>query len=141
MVRAPLSPSPSISGDSSDNDSIYGDNYFRSQSQKPSFILHKARLSIHQLDSESDFEPEILTSAQEQFNYIVYPSRSAAEEERRLRLARRVIRKWMRLAGLDYTNVGCVDEAGVEFTPPWTSAIAPRLEGRIVIEKGNEQLM
>jgi hypothetical protein len=135
-INAPPSPSPSISGDSSDNDSIDGDGHRSRQSAKPSYALHRAKLSIHQLDSESDLEPEILTSAQEKINYIIYPSRTAAEEERRLQLARRVIRKWMRLAGLDPTKVGCVEDAGIEFLPPWTSGIAPRVEGRIVIEEG-----
>src|SRR5581483_8962774 len=86
--QTPPSPSSSISGDSSDNDSIDGDGHRSRQSAKPSYALHRAKLSIHQLDSESDLEPEILTSAQENMYYVVYSSRSAAEEERRLRLAR-----------------------------------------------------
>lgn len=85
------------------------------------------------MDSESDCEPEILTSPQEELNYITFPATSPAEEERRLRLARMVIRKWMRLAGVQRTNAGCVDDAAEEFTPCWTQGIAPRVEGRIVV--------
>ncbi|KAL1966178.1 hypothetical protein VTN77DRAFT_4730 [Rasamsonia byssochlamydoides] len=85
------------------------------------------------MDSESDYEPEILTSPQEELNYITFTARSPAEEERRLRLARMVIRKWMRLAGIQRSNAGCVDDADEEFTPCWTQGIAPRVEGRIVV--------
>ncbi|KAL4891146.1 Metallo-dependent phosphatase-like protein [Aspergillus ambiguus] len=83
------------------------------------------------MDSDSDSDPEILTSPQP--TYVTLPARSAAEEERRLRLARRALRKWMHRTGLHPSTLSDVDELG--YTPTWTQGIAPRLEGRIVIEE------
>lgn len=85
------------------------------------------------MDSDSDEDPEILTSTQPTSNYVTYPATSSADEEFRLKLARRVVRKWMRHAGLKPSVIGTMDGEG-EFIPPWTSGISPRLEGRIVIE-------
>lgn len=85
------------------------------------------------MDSDSDEDPDILTSPRPTTNYVTQPARSAAEEERRLRLARLVTRKWMRKAGLKPSAADSSDEE-LEFTPAWTSGISPRLEGRIVIE-------
>uniref|UniRef100_A0A093UNP5 Trifunctional nucleotide phosphoesterase protein YfkN n=2 Tax=Talaromyces marneffei PM1 TaxID=1077442 RepID=A0A093UNP5_TALMA len=84
------------------------------------------------LDSDSDSEPEILVSSHEETNYITTTATSPAEEDQRLRLARKVLKKWMRLAGV-HGKTGVVDEAGEEFTPPWTWGIAPRCEGRILV--------
>jgi hypothetical protein len=86
------------------------------------------------MDSDSDSDPDILTSPQPTTNYVTQPARSAAEEEHRLRLARRAVRKWMRAAGLEPKTLNTADDAE-GFTPAWTPGIAPRLEGRIVIEK------
>lgn len=83
------------------------------------------------MDSESDSEPEILISSHEEMNYVTTSATSAAEEENRMRLARKVLKKWMRLANV--TSGGCVDDAGEEFTPSWTWGIAPRCEGRILV--------
>ncbi|PWY88238.1 Metallo-dependent phosphatase [Aspergillus heteromorphus CBS 117.55] len=85
------------------------------------------------MDSDSDTDPDILTSPHPITNYVTLPARSATEEERRLRLARKVTRTWMRRAGLQPSAINDTDEIG-EFTPSWTPGIAPRLEGRIVIE-------
>ncbi|KAL3447193.1 hypothetical protein BJX65DRAFT_295851 [Aspergillus insuetus] len=84
------------------------------------------------MDSDSDSDPEILISPKPITNYVTLPARSAEDEENRLRLARWATRRWMRRAGIKST----VDEANGEehFTPTWTPGIAPRLEGRIVIE-------
>ena len=84
-------------------------------------------------DPDSDDDPEVLTSPRPTTNYVTDPARSSAEEEYRLRLARRVVRKWMRHAGLQPTTLNAMDDEG-EFTPAWTSGICPRLEGRIVVE-------
>lgn len=84
------------------------------------------------LDSDSDSEPEILVSSHEETNYITTTATSPAEEERRIRLARKVLKKWMRLAGV-HGKTGVVDDAGEEFTPSWTWGIAPRCEGRILV--------
>ena len=69
------------------------------------------------------------------------PARSAAEEEYRLRLARQVLRKWMRKTGLHSSRLSTLDqgEGEFEYTPAWTQGISPELEGRIVIE-GSEEI-
>jgi hypothetical protein len=84
----------------------------------------------HVMDSESDSEPEILISSYEETNYVTYTATSSTDEENRMRLARKVLKKWMRLAGVH--SSGCVEDAGEEFTPSWTWGIAPRCEGRIL---------
>jgi hypothetical protein len=86
-----------------------------------------------EMDSDTDSDPEILTSPRSTTNYVTLPARSSAEEEHRLQVARRVVRKWMRLTGLQSTNLNMMDGEG-EFTPAWTSGISPRLEGRIIVE-------
>ncbi|KAH8435130.1 putative 5'-nucleotidase [Aspergillus melleus] len=85
------------------------------------------------MDSDSDTDPDILTSPQPTTNYVTLPARSSVEEEHRLRIARWATRKWMRKAGLQPSTVEDVDE-GPGVTPTWTPGIAPRLEGRIMIE-------
>lgn len=85
------------------------------------------------MDSDSDEDPEILTSPMPTSNYVTHPAKSSTEEEHRLKLARRVVRKWMRHAGLEPSALNSMDGEG-EFIPPWTSGISPRIEGRIVIE-------
>lgn len=85
----------------------------------------------HVMDSESDSEPEILVSSHDDTNYVTYTATSSVDEENRMRLARKVLKKWMRLAGVH--SSGCVEDAGEEFTPSWTWGIAPRCEGRILI--------
>ncbi|CAG8029717.1 unnamed protein product [Penicillium olsonii] len=85
------------------------------------------------MDSDSDEDPDILTSSRPTTNYVTQPAQSSAEEEHRLQVARRVVRKWMRHAGLQSDNLNTMDGEG-EFTPAWTSGISPRLEGRIVQE-------
>lgn len=85
------------------------------------------------MDSDSDEDPDILTSSRPITNYVTQPAKSSAEEEYRLQIARRVVRKWMRHAGLQSRTLNTMDGEG-EFTPAWTSGICPRLEGRIVVE-------
>ncbi|KAL3263355.1 hypothetical protein ABHI18_001892 [Aspergillus niger] len=85
------------------------------------------------MDSDSDTDPDILTSPRPTTNYVTLPARSATEEERRLRLARKAVRTWMHRTGLQPSPINDADEVG-EFTPTWTPGISPRLEQRIVIE-------
>ncbi|KAL4926398.1 putative 5'-nucleotidase [Aspergillus undulatus] len=85
------------------------------------------------MDSDSDSDPDILVSPRPITNYVTLPAQSAEDEDKRLRLARWATRRWMRRAKLSSK----MDEDGAEgdiFTPNWTPGIAPRLEGRIVIE-------
>ncbi|EHA18312.1 hypothetical protein ASPNIDRAFT_128775, partial [Aspergillus niger ATCC 1015] len=84
------------------------------------------------MDSDSDTDPDILTSPRPTTNYVTLPARSATEEERRLRLARKAVRTWMHRTGLQPSPINDADEVG-EFTPTWTPGISPRLEQRIVI--------
>ncbi|KAL8749757.1 MAG: hypothetical protein Q9184_006678, partial [Pyrenodesmia sp. 2 TL-2023] len=62
----------------------------------------------------------------------------AEEEERKTHLARWAARHWMRVAGIRECDIGLVedekDKSGNSLPPDWTRGIAPRLEGRIVIE-------
>ena len=89
-----------------------------------------------EMDSDSDTDPEILTTPMPTTNYVTGPAKSTAEEEYRLRLARQVLRKWMRKSGFHSSRLDAMDdgEGEFEFAPAWTQSIAPRLEGRIVIE-------
>lgn len=88
------------------------------------------------MDSDSDSDPEILTSHKPMTNYVTGPACSVTDEEYRLRLARQVLRKWMRISGLQsWLNTTDHGEGEFEYTPAWTQGISPRLEGRIVIEQ------
>lgn len=106
---------------------------FPEEMQPPSTPPGNEAHSSDAMDSDSDDDPEILTSPQGITNYVTLPARSSADEQHRLQLARRVVRKWMRHAGLHSASLSQTDGEG-ELTPPWTSAISPRLEGRIVVE-------
>ncbi|KAI4214433.1 MAG: hypothetical protein LQ349_009218 [Xanthoria aureola] len=60
---------------------------------------------------------------------------TAAKEERQTYLARSVVRHWMRAAKIH--SAGLVDEGATNGEmPDWTKGIAPKLEGRIIIENG-----
>lgn len=51
--------------------------------------------------------------------------------DREMRIMRRVARKWCRLAGVQSRACDCLDEG--EFDVPWTKAVAPKVEGRVVM--------
>jgi hypothetical protein len=53
-----------------------------------------------------------------------------SEAERKLILARKVMRKWWRLTGLKGHPAMC-EEVGDDFGVSWTKGVAPRVEGRI----------
>lgn len=60
------------------------------------------------------------------------PQHEIRDQERRMRIMRRVMNKWRRLSGIPAPK-SC-DSIGVgEFDVEWTHAIAPRVEGRIKI--------
>ena len=61
------------------------------------------------------------------------PTPGKAYEERKMYIARKYSRKWMDHAGLHRRDVGMVGNAD-GFLPHWTHGIAPKLEGRILIE-------
>ena len=56
---------------------------------------------------------------------------------REMHIARVFTRRWMDLAGIERRDVGMVgDKTGEWELPHWTKGIAPRVEGRIIIEDG-----
>lgn len=62
-----------------------------------------------------------------------------SDRERKLVLARKVMRKWWRLTGLKGHPAMC-EEVDDDFGVLWTRGIAPKVEGRIkCIGEGNEQ--
>ncbi|KAJ5651671.1 hypothetical protein N7507_009097 [Penicillium longicatenatum] len=77
------------------------------------------------MDSDSDEDPDVLPSPDT--NYVTLRALSSADEERRLRLARWVISRWTRRAGVRSSLSESDSEA-----PVWTSGISPKLEGRII---------
>ncbi|KAJ5538893.1 hypothetical protein N7494_008372 [Penicillium frequentans] len=77
------------------------------------------------MDSDSDEDPDVLPSPDT--NYVTLRAFSSADEERRLRLARWVIGRWTRHAGVRSSLSESDSEA-----PAWTSGISPKVDGRIV---------
>ena len=60
------------------------------------------------------------------------------KKEREMHIARAYTRRWMDLTGIERRDVGMVGEKSGEWElPHWTRGIAPRVEGRIVVEDGN----
>ncbi|KAL8628035.1 hypothetical protein Q9189_006286 [Teloschistes chrysophthalmus] len=59
-------------------------------------------------------------------------------EKRKAYLAKMVCRHWMRVAGIETANISTVDQQQPsdegEIHPDWTRGIAPRVEGRIIVE-------
>ena len=84
------------------------------------------------MDSDSDDDPEVLKSPVPTTNYVTAPAKSSEDEHRRLRLARWATRKWMKLVISGETTP--VAEGLHDAAPLWTPGIAPKLEGRIIIE-------
>jgi len=83
-------------------------------------------------DSDSEAEAEDYNSPR------TAPSSTAelSGAEKNLVLARKVVRKWWRLAGLKGHPALCEGGAGAgaggeDFSVPWTKGVAPRVEGRI----------
>jgi 5'-nucleotidase len=75
-------------------------------------------------DSEAEVENENKTKTSP-------ATAESSEVEKKLVLARRVVRKWWRLAGLKGHPALCEGGAGEDFSVPWTKGVAPRIEGRI----------
>ena len=88
------------------------------------------------MDTDSDEEPEALTSPHATINYVTSPAQSSADEDRRLRLARWATRKWIKSVKGDDGGYEHQDEHDSEVIPFWTQGIAPKLEGRIIVEGG-----
>lgn len=59
-------------------------------------------------------------------------------KEREMHIARVYTRRWMDMAGVERRDVGMVGEKSGEWElPHWTKGIAPRVEGRIIVEDGD----
>ena len=63
-------------------------------------------------------------------------------EDRELHVARKFLRRWMDVAGIQRRDVGMVGDIQVDdgLLPHWTHGIAPKLEGRILIEGDSESI-
>ena len=89
-------------------------------------------------DSDEDDAVDILNGASDPATI-----EQAEKKERETYLARSVVRHWMRVAKIK--SAGVVDDGGAvngrqDGMPDWTRGIAPKLDGRIVIEdSGTEQ--
>lgn len=55
---------------------------------------------------------------------------------REMHIARVYTRRWMDLVGIERRDVGMVGESKEWELPHWTKGIAPRVEGRIIVEGG-----
>ncbi|KAL8727549.1 MAG: hypothetical protein Q9166_005954 [cf. Caloplaca sp. 2 TL-2023] len=90
------------------------------------------------VDSDSDGDGD---DAADVVNGTSEPAIQAGEKEQReTYLARNVTRHWMRVVGIKSAGVVEDKEGRASEEPPgWTMGIAPRLEGRIVIEGEEEE--
>ncbi|KAI4158973.1 MAG: hypothetical protein LQ342_006946 [Letrouitia transgressa] len=84
----------------------------------------------HLVDSDSDDEKQ-------DGRYCSPSKRDMAEkEQRRLSIGRAAMKKWMRLARIQREGVGLIEqEQGDGLVPHWTKGIAPKLEGRIIVDE------
>ncbi|KAK4690858.1 hypothetical protein P7C71_g6026, partial [Lecanoromycetidae sp. Uapishka_2] len=84
-------------------------------------------------DEKDDDVPENLASSVASIGSV------DDQKQRDLHLARVYTRRWMDLAGIERDRVGMVGDVSSEWLlPHWTQGIAPKLEGRILVE-GVEQ--
>jgi 5'-nucleotidase len=90
-------------------------------------------------DSESDYDTDSEDSRSASNQQDASTQHEAAtnsvlfldENDVRLHVVRKVIRKWRLLAGLEGESAACDSIAEADFHTKWTKAIAPKLENRI----------
>lgn len=88
-------------------------------------------LSERETDVDRDSPPSASTPERE-----LSGIKEVEDDERELRIMRKVIRRWCRKAGFHAEVDGDVGEEGVHCD--WTKAIAPKVEGRIImVEDGS----
>lgn len=91
------------------------------------------------VDSDTDDEKD---ADEEQPLASSFASIGSVDDQRQrgMHLARVYTRRWMDLAGIERKGVGMVGDVNADWLLPlWTQGIAPKLEGRILIEgDGNE---
>jgi 5'-nucleotidase len=91
-------------------------------------LVGKAQMSSVDAD-DGQHAADSSDSEEDESNAKTSPGSS--ESEKKLVLARKVVRKWWRLAGLKGHPALCEGGAGEDFSVPWTKGVAPRVEGRI----------
>jgi len=104
----------------------------------PSLVGHaiRAKKRQKQYSTNRETDNQMQLSDSEDDSTDVRPvSTEPSDQERRLVIMRKVMRKWWRLAGMKGHPAMC-DEQGEEFGVHWTRGICPRVEGRIIIIGG-----
>ncbi|KAI9873178.1 MAG: hypothetical protein M1830_000748 [Pleopsidium flavum] len=86
---------------------------------------HRTHVNGHPVDSDTDDEGD----------HAHHVPPDAEQKEREGHIMRIVSRKWMRLAGIQHKHVGMIEENDEEVLPHWTRGIAPRVEGRIIVQE------
>ncbi|KAI9870430.1 MAG: hypothetical protein M1830_004261 [Pleopsidium flavum] len=86
---------------------------------------HQTHVNGHPVDSDTDDEGD----------HVHHVPSDAEQKEREGHIMRTVSRKWMRLAGIQHKHVDMIEENDEEVLPHWTRGIAPRVEGRIIIQE------
>lgn len=96
----------------------------------------KTNVDGRQVDSDTEDEnvPESNTTSSSASRIGIVK----AQTDRKTHLARRFTRKWMDVARIQRRDVGMVGDVEADgFLPHWTHGIAPKTEGRILIEGGD----
>jgi 5'-nucleotidase len=104
------------------------------QNALPSLVGKAQTYSVDADDADKQREALDPSDSEEEVEAGDDPNTSppeSSEAEKKLVLARKVVRKWWRLAGLKGHPALCDGEAGEDFSVPWTKGVAPRVEGRI----------
>lgn len=94
--------------------------------------LERVKTDVDGSYVDSDTEDESVYDSDD-----MTPSQGSLEEKkgREMQLVRVYTRKWMDVVGIKRKDVGMVGEQKVDgLLPHWTRGIAPKLEGRIIIE-------
>lgn len=94
-------------------------------------MAEKTNVNGELVDSESEVEHAAASNS----TIPSTPSSVKAHAERELHIMRKFTRKWMDSAQIRRRDVGMVgDVQAADLLPHWTHGIAPKLEGRIVIQ-------
>ncbi|KAF2020737.1 ser/Thr protein phosphatase family protein [Aaosphaeria arxii CBS 175.79] len=92
---------------------------------------HPRMMSLRRDDAPTPSDSEAENDSDHDDGPVYDDTKPIMFTERELKVARGVMRKWWRLAGLKYAPKACDELEVGEFEVNWTKAIAPRLEGRI----------
>jgi 5'-nucleotidase len=125
VKEASPSPPTATSGEKSASSSNE-----ESKNALPSLVGKAQTSSVEADKQQGDLDPSDSEEEVEAGNGTDTSPKSS-EADKKLVLARKVVRKWWRLAGLKGHPALCDGEAGDDFSVPWTKGVAPRVEGRI----------